>query len=110
MSNVNVNKIKNLNDNVTVDISADNKFSITANNSSLSGNVGIGSTTPSVAIDAGQKTDAVALPKGTTAQRPTASAGMMRWNTTTGAAEIYNGSEWIEVITEYIPSGSLILG
>ena len=110
MSNVNVNKIKNLNDNVTVDISADNKFSITANNSSVSGNIGIGSTTPSVAIDAGQKTDAVALPKGTTAQRPTATAGMMRWNTTTGAAELYNGAEWIEVITDYIPSGSTILG
>jgi hypothetical protein len=110
MSNVNVNKIKNLNDNVTVDISADNKFSITATNSSVSGNIGIGSTTPSVAIDAGQKTDAVALPKGTTAQRPTAVAGMIRWNTTTGAAELYNGAEWIEVITDYIPSGSTILG
>ena len=119
MSNVNVNKIKNLNDNVTVDLSTNNKlvvsgpdnFTVNASGDiGASGNVGVGSTTPSVAIDAGQKTDAIALPKGTTAQRPTATAGMMRWNTTTGAAELYNGAEWIEVITDYIPSGSTILG
>jgi hypothetical protein len=35
---------------------------------------------------------------------------MMRWNNTTGAAELYNGAEWIEVITDYIPNGSTILG
>ena len=119
MSNVNVNKIKNLNDNVTVDLSTNNKlvvsgpdnFTVNASGDiGASGNVGVGSTTPSVAIDAGQKTDAVALPKGTTAQRPTAVAGMLRWNTTTGAAELYNGAEWIEVITDYVPSGSTILG
>ena len=122
MSNVNVNSIKNLNNNVTVDISTDNQINVTATNSSISGNIGIGgnidisgnvgvgSTVPTVALDIGNKTDAVALPKGTTAQRPTAVAGMLRWNTTTGAAELYNGAEWIEVITDYVPSGSTILG
>ncbi len=35
------------------------------------------------------------LPKGTTAQRPAiATAGMMRFNTTTNAVETYNGSTW----------------
>lgn len=35
------------------------------------------------------------LPTGTTAQRPAAPAtGMMRFNTTTSAVEIYNGSSW----------------
>ena len=119
MSNVNVNSIKNLNNNVTVDLSTDNQITVTgaANftvNSSgdigASGNVGVGSTVPTVALDVSNKTDAVALPKGTTAQRPTATAGMIRWNSTTGAAELYNGAEWIEVITDYIPSGSTILG
>ena len=125
MSNVNVNSIKNLNNNVTVDLSTDNQITVTgANNFSVnssgnintsgdigaSGNVGVGSTVPTVALDVSNKTDAVALPKGTTAQRPTAVAGMIRWNTTTGAAELYNGAEWIEVITDYIPSGSTILG
>jgi hypothetical protein len=119
MSNVNVNSIKNLNNNVTVDLSTDNQITVTGSSNftvnasgdiGASGNVGVGSTVPTVALDVGNKTDAVALPKGTTAQRPTAVAGMIRWNTTTGAAELYNGAEWIEVITDYIPSGSTILG
>ena len=37
------------------------------------------------------------LPSGTTAQRPVSPvAGMVRFNTTTGYAEIYNGSVWIK--------------
>lgn len=35
------------------------------------------------------------LPVGTTAQRPaTPATGMMRFNTTTGLVETYNGSVW----------------
>ena len=35
------------------------------------------------------------LPSGTTAQRPSnPQAGMIRWNTDDGAAEVYNGAEW----------------
>lgn len=35
------------------------------------------------------------LPSGTTAQRPAAPAtGMMRFNTTTGLVETYNGTSW----------------
>ena len=35
------------------------------------------------------------LPSGTTAQRPASPAtGMMRFNTTTGLFEAYNGSSW----------------
>ena len=34
------------------------------------------------------------LPKGTTAQRPTGVTGMMRFNTTTSAVEVYNGTGW----------------
>jgi hypothetical protein len=34
------------------------------------------------------------LPTGTTAQRPTGGAGMIRFNTTTGSVEIFNGSSW----------------
>jgi len=110
MSTVNVNSINNLNNNVTIDISTDNKLAITATDVTVSGDIGVGTANPSVAIDAGGKTDGIALPKGTTAQRPTATPGLLRWNTTTGAAELYNGAEWIEVITDYIPSGSTILG
>lgn len=35
------------------------------------------------------------LPSGTTAQRPASPAtGMMRFNTTTGLVEVYNGTSW----------------
>jgi hypothetical protein len=35
------------------------------------------------------------VPSGTTAQRDASpSAGYFRWNTTTGGAEIYDGTEW----------------
>jgi|TARA_B100000085_G_C18271793_1_gene402443 hypothetical protein len=119
MSTVNVNTIKNLNDNVTVDISTDNKVVVSGSNNftvdsdgdvGAAGNIGAGTVSPAVAVDARNKTDAIALPRGTTAQRPTPVAGMMRWNNSSNSAELYNGSEWIEVVTDYIPSGSTILG
>jgi len=34
------------------------------------------------------------LPAGTTAQRPTPATGQMRFNTTTGSVEVYNGTSW----------------
>lgn len=35
------------------------------------------------------------FPVGTTAQRPgTPATGMIRYNTTTGSVEVYNGSSW----------------
>ena len=58
--------------------------------------IGIGQATPTVAIDAGSKTDAILLPKGTTAQRPTGAAGQFRYNTTLGKFEGYT-SEWGEI-------------
>ena len=39
-------------------------------------------------------TDALGLPKGTDAQRPTPVAGMLRFNTETGGFEGYDGTEW----------------
>jgi hypothetical protein len=112
MSSVNVNSIKNLNNNVTIDISTNNQITVAANNFSVdsAGDIGLGTNNPLVAVDARNKTDGIALPRGTTAQRPTPTAGMFRWNTTLGAAEMYNGVEWVEVITDYIPTGSLVLG
>ena len=54
---------------------------------------------------------ALALPVGTTAERPSnPQAGYERWNTDNNAKEIYTGSEWVEIITDYFPSGSTILG
>lgn len=39
-------------------------------------------------------TDALTLPVGTTAQRPTAAQGMIRYNTTDSVFEGYDGSSW----------------
>ena len=39
--------------------------------------------------------DGFRLPNGTTAQRPTGAAGVLRWNTTDTAAEVYSGSAWV---------------
>jgi hypothetical protein len=45
-------------------------------------------------VSADSSTGGMFLPAGTTAQRPTPTTGMMRFNTTTGAVEVYNGSSW----------------
>ena len=44
-------------------------------------------------------TTALKIPVGTTAQRPSAATGQMRWNTSDGALEVYNGSAWTAVGT-----------
>lgn len=55
------------------------------------GVLGVGAAA-SVAIDASSKTDAIQVPNGTTAERPTAGNGMMRYNSTLGKMEYYDGA------------------
>jgi len=43
---------------------------------------------------ADSSTGGLYLPVGTTAQRPTPATGQMRFNTTTGSVETYNGTSW----------------
>ena len=74
------------------------------------GLVGISSAIPKTDVDISQKTGAVALPQGTTAQRPTGSAPYIRKNSTNNALEFYNGTNWVEIITDYFPTGSTTLG
>ena len=85
--------------------SSTEKFRITS-----AGSVGISSTAPKTDVDISQKTGAVALPQGTTAQRPTGSAPYIRKNSTNNALEFYNGTNWVEIITDYFPTGSTTLG
>ena len=56
-------------------------------------NVGIGTASPSVALDI-SATDAIKIPVGTTAQRPANADGLMRLNTTTNQFEGYQNSNW----------------
>ncbi|RZA06373.1 MAG: hypothetical protein EOP11_10545, partial [Proteobacteria bacterium] len=60
--------------------------------------VGIGTTTPGASLDLGTQSDAVILPNGTTAQRPSpASAGMIRFNATSAKLEFHNGTAWADL-------------
>ena len=72
--------------------------------------IGIESSSPRVAVDVSQATDGIALPVGTQAQRPTGVEGYMRFNSESKALEIYNGTNWVEIISDYFPQGSVVLG
>ena len=69
-----------------------------------------GIATVSSTLDLSQSTTGIALPQGTTAQRPSGNSQYLRWNTTNSALEFYNGTDWVEIISDYFPSGSTILG
>ena len=66
----------------------------------INGNVGIGITLPAVSLDVGSKTDAIRIPNGTTAQRPSSpSNGMIRYNTTENKVESYIDGSWYNITT-----------
>ena len=55
--------------------------------------VGIEESTPLVTLHVGG-TDAIRVPSGTTAQRPTGAVGYIRYNSSIASYEGHNGSEW----------------
>lgn len=61
-----------------------------------SGNVGVGTTSPSAALDVATTgaNSAIIVPRDSTANRPTGVEGMIRYNTTTTNFEGYQGSSW----------------
>lgn len=61
---------------------------------SATGKLSFGKSTAGVTVDASAATDALALPVGTTAQRPTPTEGMIRRNSESGTFEGYDGSGW----------------
>ncbi|NDB57557.1 hypothetical protein EB001_03830 [bacterium] len=59
--------------------------------------IGIATSTPAYTLDAGSATDAIRLPNGNTAARPTAATGVIRFNTQLGVYEgSQDGSTWIQ--------------
>ena len=59
--------------------------------------VGINTSSPAYDLDVSGSTDALRVPNGTTAQRPTAATGIIRFNTTTGKYEgSADGSTFID--------------
>jgi len=69
------------------------------------GDVGIGTTTPSMSLDMGDRTDGIRVPKGTTAQRPNSGtcnasfAGSIRFNTDLATLEYCDGISWLVVVS-----------
>jgi len=62
--------------------------------------VGIRTSSPAYDLDVSGSTDAVRLPVGSTAQRPTGATGIIRFNTTTGKYEgCADGSTFIDFAT-----------
>ncbi len=60
--------------------------------------VGVMTSSPGYALDVSGSTDAIKLPSGTTAQRPTATAGIIRYNSQTSKYEACNdGSTYVEL-------------
>lgn len=60
----------------------------------LGGNTGFGTrTSPTYPIDVGS-TGGIRIPVGTTAERPTTATGVLRYNTSLTALEVYSGSTW----------------
>lgn len=54
-------------------------------------------TAAAVSDQANTSTGYLAIPKGTTAQRPASPAtGMVRYNTTTSSYEVYSGTAWVQ--------------
>ncbi len=62
-------------------------------------------------VDTKLSSGALGLPVGTTTERPeVAYAGYTRWNSSNSSMEIYNGTDWVEIVTDYFPSGSTSFG
>ena len=55
--------------------------------------LGVNTATPAVTL-AASGTDAILVPVGTTAERPTGATGYVRYNTTLSSFEGYNGTAW----------------
>ena len=82
-----------------VGTTSNSDFAIRTNNTSRlhienSGKVGIGTSSPSVGLDIGSFQDAIRVPNGTTAARPTGATGHLRYNTTLNEFEGYADGAW----------------
>ena len=62
----------------------------------INGNVGINTSTTNYKLTV-NGTDAMLIPVGTTAQRPTAATGLMRFNSSYALFEGYNGTGWSQL-------------
>lgn len=69
--------------------------------------MGIGTSSPIVSLDAGSKTDAIRVPVGTTGERPVGAPGMIRYNVSNHKLEAYINNSWLELAST--PTGGSFL-
>ena len=81
---------------------------LTGSTTEPAGLVGINTATPRAALDI-VATGAMIVPAGTTAQRPTGVAGMVRYNSTTARFEGY-GTSWLTLGSTGTGAGSSVMG
>ena len=68
------------------------------------GLVGINQEIPAVALDISTATNGIAIPNGTTAQRPVASVPIIRYNSETQGLEVKNSGNWHLLNSQVVPS------
>ena len=74
------------------------------------GKFGIGTISPAVSLDLSSKIDAIDIPSGTTAQRPSSpSNGMIRYNTTANEVEAYVDGGWSTLGQQFTASGGTVV-
>ena len=72
------------------------------------GNIGIGTSSPVASLDLSARTDAVIVPTGTTAQRPTTAVnGMVRYNSDLNSLETYAVNAWQPLGNQTYTSASI---
>jgi len=87
-----ISNINSVGSDLTLQITGVNALTINQNRQ-----VGIG-TTPSYSLDINARTDAIRLPQGTSATRPTPASGLLRFNSTgIGSLEYYGSTSWTTV-------------
>ncbi len=72
--------------------------------------IGIGSISPQVTLDMNIRTDAIALPSGLLAQRPSGINGEIRYSQTDNALEAYVNGVWTDLITTGGTTSGINLG
>ena len=69
-------------------------------------NIGVGTTAPAVGLEVATtgSSSAILVPRDTTANRPTGTNGMLRYNTTTNAMEVFVNGGWMQLAVQAVGS------
>jgi hypothetical protein len=71
----------------------------TTGNVNLLGNLSFGNQSPNASLDLGSRSDGIILPSGSTAQRPSAVTGTLRYNNSLNITEYYANGTWNPLIS-----------